>query len=99
MQATTAYDSLRRLDKALAVLRALRLGRFATPHPNGAFGLPPNTWDVPPFVQRMAEHAIAEIERETKERVCICPSHASNRGECPIHDEKGRVRAEIKGET
>lgn len=26
------------------------------------------------------------------ERVCICPSHASNRGECPIHDEKGRVR-------
>lgn len=23
---------------------------------------------------------------------CICPSHASNRGECPIHDDKGRVR-------
>jgi chromosome segregation ATPase len=23
---------------------------------------------------------------------CICPSHASNRGECPIHDHKGRPR-------
>jgi hypothetical protein len=31
-------------------------------------------------------------ERRTKEKVCICPSHASNRGECPIHDDKGRVR-------
>lgn len=30
---------------------------------------------------------------ERAERVrCICPSHASNRGECPIHDDKGRVR-------
>lgn len=30
------------------------------------------------------------------ERVCICPSHASNRGECPIHDEKGRVRRDVR---
>ncbi len=28
----------------------------------------------------------------TKAKVCICPSHASNRGECPIHDDHGRVR-------
>lgn len=27
--------------------------------------------------------------------ICICPSHASNRGECPIHDDKGRVRPEV----
>lgn len=31
--------------------------------------------------------------------VCICPSHASNRGECPIHDDKGRVRPEHNTES
>jgi hypothetical protein len=31
-------------------------------------------------------------ERRVTEKRCICPSHASNRGECPIHDDKGRVR-------
>lgn len=25
---------------------------------------------------------------------CICPSHESNHGDCPIHDEHGRVRRE-----
>jgi hypothetical protein len=27
---------------------------------------------------------------------CICPSHASNRGECPVHDDKGRVREAVQ---
>ena len=31
-------------------------------------------------------------ERRDAAKRCICPSYASNRGECPIHDEKGRVR-------
>lgn len=31
-------------------------------------------------------------ERRAAAKRCICPSHASNRGECPVHDEKGRVR-------
>lgn len=31
-------------------------------------------------------------ERRKTAKVCICPSHASNRGECPIHDAHGRVR-------
>jgi hypothetical protein len=34
-------------------------------------------------------------ERRTAARRCICPSHASNRGECPVHDEKGRPRAAL----
>jgi hypothetical protein len=31
-------------------------------------------------------------ERRAAAKRCICPSHASNRGECPVHDDKGRVR-------
>ena len=31
-------------------------------------------------------------ERRQSERVCICPSHASNLGECVVHDAHGRVR-------
>lgn len=31
-------------------------------------------------------------ERRAAAKRCICPSHASNRGECPIHDKKGLVR-------
>jgi hypothetical protein len=30
-------------------------------------------------------------ERREDAKRCICPSHASNRGDCPVHDEKGRV--------
>jgi hypothetical protein len=37
-----------------------------------------------------SERAIRE--RRLAAKVCICPSHASNRGECVIHDEYGRVR-------
>lgn len=33
-------------------------------------------------------------KQKKPDKVCICPSHASNRGECPIHDDKGRVRGE-----
>lgn len=32
------------------------------------------------------------LRARRSERVCICPSHASNRGECPVHDTHGRVR-------
>jgi hypothetical protein len=31
-------------------------------------------------------------ERREAARVCICPSHESNRGLCPVHDAKGRAR-------
>ena len=34
----------------------------------------------------------ALAERRTAQKTCICPSFASNRGECPVHDELGRVR-------
>lgn len=34
-------------------------------------------------------------EQLAAEKVCICPSHASHRGECPVHDEKGRVRQTV----
>jgi hypothetical protein len=30
---------------------------------------------------------------------CICPSHASNRGECPVHDDHGRVRGTAPGDA
>ena len=33
-------------------------------------------------------------KRKRDGKTCICPSHASNRGECPTHDDKGRVRGE-----
>ena len=31
-------------------------------------------------------------ERQAAVKRCICPSYASNRGACPIHDTHGRVR-------
>jgi hypothetical protein len=51
-----------RLDKALGLVRVLAMGKFATPHPDGAFGLGSNSWEVPGFVQKMATHVLAEIE-------------------------------------
>jgi len=57
-----APEAEARLDKALGLARTLKMGQFATAHPDGAFGLPPNTWEVPAFVQTMAAHLLAEIE-------------------------------------
>ncbi len=31
-------------------------------------------------------------ERRARDKRCICPSHASNRGACEVHDELGRPR-------
>ncbi len=31
-------------------------------------------------------------ERRDVAKQCICPSHASNRGECPVHDKRGHPR-------
>jgi hypothetical protein len=39
-----------------------------------------------------SERAIAKRRELRKARLgCICPSHDSNRGKCPIHDAHGRI--------
>lgn len=49
---------IEQLETALSLARVLAQGHFATAHPDGAFGLPPNTWDVPDFIQKMARNTL-----------------------------------------
>jgi hypothetical protein len=74
------------VGRAHGALHALTMEEFATPHPNGAWGLPPNRWQPPDWVRAIASSALqgqAGVPAKSRQElalaygpeiVCVCGS-------------------------
>lgn len=70
-----------------------RVGQDGASDSSGRDGRSLNVWlEILRGVQpgQYSDRAIAAFRHSQKR--CICPSLLSNRGDCPIHDDHGRVR-------
>lgn len=69
------------------------VGEDGAGHSSGRDGRSLNVWLEILRGVRLGQYSDRAIREHRKAaKVCICPSHASNHGECPVHDVRGRVR-------